>query len=59
MICADGNFHCEQMYMKKAMNDVALRDGEGFMVESFKYNEHLKARDGDRQEVGRMGFCGL
>jgi len=37
--------------MKKADNDVALRDGEGFMVESLGYKAHLKARDADHQEV--------
>jgi hypothetical protein len=39
------------MFMKRPENDVALHDGEAFMVESTQYKAHLKARAGDKQPV--------
>lgn len=49
--CADGNFHCEKMFMKRAENDVSLHDGEAYMVESTRYKQHLDARSSDKQDV--------
>jgi hypothetical protein len=51
VLCADGNFHAEKMYMKKAANDVSLHDGEGFVVQSTEYKEHVEARKHDKQPV--------
>jgi hypothetical protein len=39
------------MFMKRAENDVALHDGEGFMVETTRYKAHLQARAKDKQPV--------
>lgn len=47
----DGNFHCERMKSKRPENDVALRNGEGFAVETQRYAEHITLRNGDTQEV--------
>lgn len=51
VLCTDGNFHAEKMYMKKAANDVPLHDGEGFVVGSKRYKEHIEARKNDKQPV--------
>jgi hypothetical protein len=51
VLCADGNFHAEKMYMKNPENDEDLRDGRMFAVKRLEYNEHLKARDLDPAEV--------
>lgn len=45
------------MYAKKLDTDVALWDGQGFMVESSRYKAHLKAREADRQEVRLFSVC--
>jgi hypothetical protein len=37
----DGNFSLEHMRMKKSEDDVFLSDGEGYMVQSAPYQEHL------------------
>ena len=41
-IVVDGNFKAENLRMKKPDDDVALRDGLGYMVQSNDYDEHLK-----------------
>lgn len=51
VLCADGNFHAEKMFMKVPGNDVALHDGEGFVVESACYKSHLEARKDNKQPV--------
>jgi hypothetical protein len=38
----DGNFKAEQIKMRRPENDVALIDGEGYMVTDGPYREHLK-----------------
>ncbi|KAH9905072.1 uncharacterized protein B0H18DRAFT_1132231 [Fomitopsis serialis] len=38
----DGNFHTEQMKMRKPENDVPLMPGKMFMVHPGPYEEHLK-----------------
>ncbi|KAH9917630.1 uncharacterized protein B0H18DRAFT_958293 [Fomitopsis serialis] len=38
----DGNFHAEQMKMRKPENDVPLMPGKMFMVHPGPYEEHLK-----------------
>jgi hypothetical protein len=40
-LVVDGNFSLEHMRMKKGENDVFLSDGEGYMVQSLPYQEHL------------------
>jgi hypothetical protein len=40
-IVVDGNFSLEHMKMKKSEDDVFLSDGEGYMVQSAPYQEHL------------------
>jgi hypothetical protein len=49
----DGNFNWEQMKQKEkhAGNDVALYNGEGFMVESTRFARHSKARLADKPLV--------
>jgi hypothetical protein len=51
VLCANGNFHAEKMYMKNPENDEELRDGRMFAVKRLEYNRHLKARDSDPAEV--------
>jgi len=38
----DGNFHAEHMRMRRPDLDVALTNGEGYMVETTSYSQHLK-----------------
>jgi hypothetical protein len=40
-IVVDGNFSMEHRRMKKSEDDVFLSDGEGYMVQSGPYKEHL------------------
>jgi hypothetical protein len=51
VLCADGNFHAEKMYMKNPGNDEELRDGRMFAVKKGEYEQHLKARGSDPAEV--------
>ena len=41
-IVVDGNFKAEQINMRKPDDDIALIDGEGYMVTDGPYREHLK-----------------
>lgn len=49
----DGNFNMEQMKQSDTQkrNDVALYNGEGFMVESTRFAAHMEARKGDKPQV--------
>lgn len=49
----DGNFNWEQMKQSdtQLQNDVALHNGEGFMVESTRFAEHSRARMADKPPV--------
>jgi hypothetical protein len=38
----DGNFKAEQIKMRRPEDDVALIDGEGYMVTDGPYREHLR-----------------
>jgi hypothetical protein len=42
-IVVDGNFSLEHMKMKKPGHDVFLNDGCGYLVESARYQQHLKS----------------
>ena len=42
-LVVDGNFKAEQIKMRRPQDDVALIDGEGYMVTDGPYSEHLKA----------------
>jgi hypothetical protein len=42
-LVVDGNFKAEQIKMRRPQDDVALIDGEGYMVTDGPYREHLKA----------------
>jgi hypothetical protein len=39
---SDCNFKLQHMKMRRPDDDVALRDGRGFMVESTQYAAHLQ-----------------
>jgi hypothetical protein len=39
---ADGDFKLDHLRNKRPMDDVWLRDGEGYMVEEKPYYEHIK-----------------
>ena len=57
----DGNFHAEQMKMRKPENDVPLMPGKMFMVHPGPYEEHLKvAKDVKMVRVYSAGVrtCG-
>jgi hypothetical protein len=41
-LVVDGNFKAEQIKMRKPDDDVALIDGEGYMVTDRPYREHLR-----------------
>jgi hypothetical protein len=41
-IVTDGNFSADSMKMKNPMDDVALSDGRGFMVQDGPYQNHLQ-----------------
>jgi hypothetical protein len=55
---ADGNFNWEQMVEKdvQRQNDVALHDGEGFLVESKNYEIHRHLRSNDILPVSHSLF---
>jgi hypothetical protein len=40
-IVVDGNFSAEHLKMPRAEKDVRLSNGEGFIVEDVKYQQHL------------------
>lgn len=41
-LVVDGNFKLENLRMRRPQDDVALRDGRGYMVGSVEYREHLQ-----------------
>lgn len=47
-IVMDGNFVSEHLKMKNPADDVYLADGHGFMVESKRYEEHIKSANDTR-----------
>ena len=42
VLVADGNFSLDHMRMRRPDLDVGLTDGEGYVVESKQYQQHLK-----------------
>lgn len=40
-ITVDGNFHADHIKMRRPDLDIALTNGQGFMVEDSKYREYL------------------
>lgn len=48
-IVADGNFSLEKTKSKNPANDVALTNGEGYMVRESEYREHLVESLDDKQ----------
>jgi hypothetical protein len=38
----DGNFTADHLKMKNAHDDVALTDGDGYMVQEGPYQQHLE-----------------
>ena len=55
-IVADGFFSAEHMRMKSDANDVHLMNGNGYMVETTKYERHLKTAV-EKIEVFRFYDC--
>ena len=51
-ITVDGNFHADHIKMRRPDLDIALSDGQGFMVESSRFMEYLN-------EVKEPSFVGV
>jgi hypothetical protein len=48
----DGNFSAEQLRMKNPQDDVHLSNGDGFMVKTTEYKEHLHVA----KEIKQVGL---
>ena len=52
-ITVDGNFHADHIKMCRPDQDIALTNGQGFMVEEGQYREYLTAAQ-EPNFVGRL-----
>lgn len=50
---SDGNFVAEHLYMRNPEDDVALTDGDGYMVGCADYEQHLR----EAPEVREVYCC--
>ena len=48
----DGNFHADHIKMRRPDLDIALTDGQGFMVEDKQYMEYLSVVNEPRLACG-------
>ena len=44
-ITVDGNFHADHIKMRRPDLDIALTNGQGYMVEEVRYREYLRAAE--------------